>query len=352
MNNKPDFKNDQRGMVSIVVAMLIILLVSLITLGFAQLVRREQRQSLDRQLSTQAFYAAETGINDASKAIKEALENNQSVADKTNCGPEGIYSANNQLSEVVEYSCLLVDADLETLIFDSIDTAKAEVTMAKSGDSNPLSRLTIAWQDKSGGNSFTGCPAAGQFPPAWPSGGNGAGNCSSGILRIDLVPLSAVNRPNLINNTMTVFLHPTSSNSISELDYGGSIGRAGQGRVWASACNTTISTAKPKFCSVTINGLTATSYAIRMQSIYRESEVTILAESGRTFVGGQAIIDSTGKASDVLRRIQVRLPVDPFNDDAPPFAIQTSETQCKLFAIAGSLVIDDPAYSGVCDIRD
>ena len=44
----------QRGMASIIITMITMVIITLIVLGFATLSRREQRQSLDRQLSTQA----------------------------------------------------------------------------------------------------------------------------------------------------------------------------------------------------------------------------------------------------------------------------------------------------------
>ena len=61
-------------MVAILVTMNLMIVISLIVLGFAQISRRNQRQSLDRQLSTQAFYAAETAVNDAADLIKTAVQ--------------------------------------------------------------------------------------------------------------------------------------------------------------------------------------------------------------------------------------------------------------------------------------
>jgi Tfp pilus assembly protein PilX len=63
-------RKDQEGMVSIIVTMIIMVLLGLIVLGFAQLSRREQRQSLDRQLAVQAQYAAESGINQAADYVR------------------------------------------------------------------------------------------------------------------------------------------------------------------------------------------------------------------------------------------------------------------------------------------
>ncbi|HET6924792.1 MAG TPA: pilus assembly PilX N-terminal domain-containing protein, partial [Candidatus Saccharimonadales bacterium] len=69
MNKQQSIRGDERGMVSIMVTLVMIIVITLIVIGFAQVVRRNQRETLDRQLSTQAYYAAETGINDAYKAM-------------------------------------------------------------------------------------------------------------------------------------------------------------------------------------------------------------------------------------------------------------------------------------------
>ena len=58
-------KQSESGIVSLMMTLVIMLVISLIVIGIAQLSRREQRQALDNQLSTQAFYAAESGVNDA-----------------------------------------------------------------------------------------------------------------------------------------------------------------------------------------------------------------------------------------------------------------------------------------------
>ena len=64
---------DQRGFAAIVVALVLILVLSLLTIGFAELMRHEQRSALDKQLSSQAYYAAESGVNDAVSAAASNL---------------------------------------------------------------------------------------------------------------------------------------------------------------------------------------------------------------------------------------------------------------------------------------
>ena len=54
---------NQDGLVSIIIVVILMIVISIIVLSFAKVVRNEQRQTLDRQLSTQAYYAAESGVN-------------------------------------------------------------------------------------------------------------------------------------------------------------------------------------------------------------------------------------------------------------------------------------------------
>ncbi len=77
-----DQTSKQDGFASIVIAIIMVIVLSLITVGFAQLMRTEQRSALDKQLSSQAYYAAETGVNDAAKALNAGY-----AGVKTNCAP-------------------------------------------------------------------------------------------------------------------------------------------------------------------------------------------------------------------------------------------------------------------------
>ncbi len=47
--------SDERGLAAVVVTVFVMIILSLVVLAFSQVARREQRQALDRQLSTQAF---------------------------------------------------------------------------------------------------------------------------------------------------------------------------------------------------------------------------------------------------------------------------------------------------------
>src|SRR5487761_1358632 len=83
-------QSSQAGIASITVTMIMMIVISLIVLSFAQIARREQRQSIDRQLSVQAYYAAESGANIARTAILAS----PSPIMKNTCGPNAQFPNN------------------------------------------------------------------------------------------------------------------------------------------------------------------------------------------------------------------------------------------------------------------
>lgn len=354
---KPTLATGQKGFVSIIITMIIMIVISLIVLGFAQVTRREQRQALDRQLSTQAFYAAETGINVAVNAIQKQGYNTE----KANCGPDaaGPLSATNVLDAAngVQYSCLLIDPSPNSLEYTSIDTDQSTVIPITPA-AGTLSRIAFSWQDKTGNSTFSGCPAptAGQFTlpavAAWPA------TCNAGILRIDLVPKDVtITRAGLASRTLSAFLYPQNGGT-NNTTFTYNLNSPDQGAIIAANCN---SASAPRKCNVSIQlssaSGTGTFYA-RVRSIYKSSAMTVTAyDAGNQqldLINAQASVDSTGKANDVLRRIAVRVPLSSIGNGVPSFAIQTSDSICKRFTIGPHPTQSPLAASGdpACDIAN
>lgn len=362
-NNHTALHKNQNGLVSIMVTVIIMVMISLIVMGFARVVRREQRQALDRQLSTQAFYAAESGINAAIDRIRTAAG---PLSDKTTCPPNADFPGPYDIDTPsgVAYTCLLVDQTPPTLEYDNIDTSHSTIIPITPATAGNLESIKLSWQEKDGGVDVSGCPAAGSFPadPSWPA------TCQPGVLRVDLVPSSGTfSRQDLISKTMTAFFYPSSGGSAT-FGYGSAVGFGspptvgsvagsnGQGAVVAAQCTG----AGPKVCNVTITGLSASGYHMRVRSIYNPNALTVSAlltgGAPTDLTGNQALIDSTGKANDVLRRVQARVPTRKVNDTIPDFAIESVDTLCKRFRAAPGIVpitdigsITDPANP--CGLR-
>ncbi|MES2971669.1 MAG: PilX N-terminal domain-containing pilus assembly protein [Patescibacteria group bacterium] len=326
-------RNSELGFVSIIVTLLLMLIISLIVLAFAKISRREQRQALDRQLSTQAFYAAETGINDAIKHIKA----NPLYAGDSDCSDtQSNTFGNPDLGNNSAYTCVLVNPYPNDVLIDTVSTTTSQVFPLQTKTGTAISSLDISWGVTGDPSGITvadllACPTVGSFPAAT----SATWTCPVGILRVDLVPIIApINRSNLEAAAATFFLHPGDAvtGSVSIV---GANGFGGQGVIAEAKCAP--NTDKKKICKVQITGLTNSYYYMRVKAIYVNTSFLIEPLDGSgdalALTNAQAIIDSTGRAADVVRRVQERVKLTPsgFTPEGPA---DSSNSICKRFTAA------------------
>jgi Tfp pilus assembly protein PilX len=353
--NTPQYK-DERGIVSIIVTMIIMVLLSLIVLGFAQVSRREQRQGLDRQLASQASYAAETGINDAVAYLKQGgtLSGNANV----NCNQytsadaalgtvaNGTYRAReiDDANQVVA-SCVLVDNAVTNLEYSNVTPDEEVVFPLRIASGATIDRIRIEWQDDSTAGTMTAADltACGNSAAVTlPTNANGQ-SCPVGMLRVDTTPVNAgdASRQTITSATVGMVLRPQD-------------GRAGtpthttaNGGIYGAYCT---ATQTPRRCSTVVRVTPATTVYVKIRPMYRSANLNITVNSGARLIGAQALIDSTGKANDVLKRLVARVPVCQTGLTCgrrpnPGFAIQSADTLCKLYGVvpapANQLIVGD-----------
>lgn len=340
-------KVSEDGLVSIIVTMIFLIVLSLIVLGFAQIARREQRQALDRQLASQAFYAAESGINIARKAINTISDDYSSESDipkdKTTCPPDtsgtsSLQPANYQLDgDNTKITCILIDQAPRQLDWSSIDPTKSTVTSIKAFDASKtpqkFNSVTIDWQNK---NNVVGSLSGGKEFPIFSLWNNVAP-----VLRVELIPIpasgSVIKRDDLISKTITAFLRPSSSGVVS-IDKNDASGTSKRGELVKVNCSDSVSNKKK--CVLTINNLDSHEYILRMKTEYGSAAVSLTAQysvSGTLeparIGGAQAEIDATGKASDVLKRIRVKAPYNTKEFLYPEGVIDSGDSVCKRLEI-------------------
>ena len=339
---------NEEGIVSIVVTLIIMIVLTLIVTGFAQLARREQREALDRQLSAQASYAAESGIN----ALKAALPF-ISATSRTDCNDNSIVVGSNQpdpfaeknkkLSDNTSYTCLLFNKQLTELRYQGVgadDAVIAPLSLKNSsGASIPLGNLNISWNAKNGSKSVYSNSNLGVFPStqAWGD--------SIGILRLDLIPIPntgiAISPAGLDGSTKSFLLQPRTNGDVEKR-----IGDIKNGDVIGVTCNS-------GNCSFKITELIENKYYLRMRSIYNPSSVTLnnQAQGGgsstNVFTNAQIEIDSTGKATDVLKRIKVRI-VDTTSTSSiksgsifPEYVFSSKDNLCKRLSLTNITTATD-----------
>jgi Tfp pilus assembly protein PilX len=336
MNHKQQhIHTAEQGLVSIIVVMILMGILVLISTSFALLMRREQRQVLDRQLSTQAFYAAESGINDVAAKIN-------SINNVTSCAGTGsnLDTANN-----VGYTCVLVNKNPDSVVYDPVSTDTSTIVRLQSESGLPITRIDLSWEDDSNsgvGNKFVPTsnndfllPQAGVTDPETD---NLTASDGTGILRATIMPV-----PNTASTTQgaltaaakTYVLYPRVDSSLaSPNEFSSADGVNENARFLDGKCNTG---STPYYCNARITNLGGTNSGVvylRLKSIYKATAVTVKIYNGSpgtptNIINAQAVIDSTGRAADVLRRIQVRIPIKG-SYLYPEFAIDSLDTICKI----------------------
>jgi hypothetical protein len=312
-------KLNQSGMVSIIVTIVLIIVLSLIVIAMSRNSIREQRQSLDRQLSDQAFYNAESGINDW---VNKLFTDPALPASKDDCAPGDLSTIGTEGTN--SYTCVLYNKTPEELVYEGVG-----LNNGKTVEINPtagLDELTFTWTPDNDNPEVSGCnlgSASSALPASLPVG------CDAGVLELTIIDPSVLNRDDLINNQSISYFLPNNSGSVASVDIATSKGRANQGRRIPTLCDTATKECK---ATVRVNIASGSKMFANFKFLYNSSNLRIngkLAGNLVKFVGAQYMLDVTGKANDVLRRVQVRVPVKS-QFDGTNFSIQTSESLCKL----------------------
>lgn len=331
MRTVNNLKKDERGLAAITITVFILIVLSLLVLAFSQIARREQRQSLDRELSTAAFYVAESGINDATKYLRDP--GNQAAIEamdfeKKECASDPVFNPSLDNSDIFKESCVLFDKAPDSLEWGAIDDYKGEFVSLQTASGSPPRSITIEWQDTDGGSSFGGCVSPGDLTN-FPDKVTYASDCDASMLKIILMPVvnGSINRERLVDDSFSVYLRPVNGSAGSTVSYSRhASGPDNEGFVAPADCTS-------GQCRVTINNiLPSNDLFLRISSVYNSSAVKITGNDGAglsvRFTKAQAKIDSTGKANDVLKRVQVRIPLLT-EFELPPYTLESMNGICK-----------------------
>lgn len=341
MHKSSNQTSKQRGAVSFLTVIFLALLLTTVTVSFVRLAVNEQRQATDDDLTNRAFYAAESGVEDAKRAI-EMLQNGVLTPAQLNggdCAPPLAGGFNQDLIDDpeidAEYTCQLID--MTSPNFQAQLDAWESVTVPLSGVSNNWNNIEIRWHLVGNGagtdGPITPRPNSGNPPnlprvPAWNS--RWAAMLRSHVF--DIPTSGNVNRGSF--NSRAGFINPGSSGVpnvalVSGLDK----------RIINAGC---VSAATNEYaCTAIINGFNpgARDYYLRLQSIYRPTHVQVTLRNGNSgvdFSEVQAIVDVTGRAGDVYRRVEARVALTGQEFPFPDYALMSATDLCKNFAVTNN----------------
>ncbi len=340
MNNKR-VKYDERGIVSIIVVLIFIIVIGLIVIGFGQVSRNQTGQTIDNQLSTSSYYAAQSGINNL---LQSLLDPNFSITTNSDCstGVNQFLSFNNNNSSSSKITCAKWSNTVSSLEYADVATDKSTIAyipksslnlnLAPGGDTSYT--LDIKWNGKGVNAIKSGCNSNNHFT----SVSLHASNCLTPDLRIDISPdldLAICNtRSCLNNNSKTIFALSAYSSNPSLITYSAALGNPNIVKGYSGSSKSDME------LNITCQVILPCSY-IKLRSIYGDSSVSIsgTSSSGKTlsFRGDQAQIDVTAVTNGVARRV---LAVADLSSSSPnnvsEFAIMSTKSICKVSQISNT----------------
>lgn len=285
-------KINQNGSATILYTMFFIAVISLISIGFATLARRDQQAAVDNNLSNQAQLASETIINSVQNYIKDNKSNPANLVDDTKCAENPLqydpYKPNFQVDgfDIVP-TCITWDFSPNMIRFDINNLSQYSF---ENFNYNSVNSFDISWQkpDQSPVSLYTSDPLA---------------NPAQEITQDRMPILKIITSENLSpgNSAKVYYLLPTS--------YGAnSFSYSSQGQKLPVACN-----GFPVACKVTVNNMTGSRY-VSVESIGSSASVSFRTlNAGGTAIdisGAMALVDSNIKINQTYtKRIQAFVPL-------------------------------------------
>lgn len=319
---------DQKGFISIFSVLIIMAVLTLITVGFAALSQRAQRRTLDTQLSMQAYYAAESGVNDASAYLRS-----HPTYTKESCEDDGVFGHQVDSANGIEYTCILVTRPTSLRYSNATET----IGVLRFEDNREINEITFSWDSPSRGEIASSVDI---FPDRTSWGGKVS------PVRVDLVPLAgngaALDRVSLVANTYTFYLYPTVNSGVTATEFTVSAGPGEAGRILNTRCADDDSAEFRCMATIQLSGPSPgrTSYGIRTTTLYGgvDSDVQPGYDGqGGELIEGQVDVDVTGRANDVYRRISVRVPLDGIGNPnwglRDAFGLWTGDSICKRYFV-------------------
>jgi Tfp pilus assembly protein PilX len=373
----------QRGAVSLFIVIFAALLMTVVTVGFVQLMIKDQRQATTSDLSQSAYDSAQAGVEDAKRVLLlDQACRNGTAASTVNC--VAIASALTPAAGESETSCdtlsragLVSETNNETIIQQSVgdnaskldqaytcvkivintDNYKGQVDVNQSDiisiagmstfDSVELSWFSREDVSTSPTDPTIGFPNTGANVSLPPVGSSWQANYPA-LLRTQLMQLGDGfklsdfddSQPGNKSNANTLFLYP-SATGLTDKDFALDARKSPSNAPQQVECNDSFVDGEYA-CKVTvklpapIDGNVAQRNAyLRLSALYNGAHYNLRLKNGGSYVkfnGVQPEVDATGRANDMFRRVKARIELTG-DFLYPQAAIDMQGNLCKNFTI-------------------
>lgn len=393
---------NQQGMASIVVVSVLIIIMTLISIGFARLVNRSAVNSANKQFSASATYAAQSAINDVAsylKAYATANPGSNFLPKSTKCNGAGsligssatpgpFFNDSNLSGDTTrstQYTCLLLNPTPDNLVYSQVEATKSQVVKVNtSASTGALDKLLLSWQPSCNPSTVPSCPTG--YPVStsnfndettWNTVGSSCKDDSNAdascipVLRLSIFPISNSSSLSSIQaKGKTVYLIPQKpSGTVPSKSFSDAAGFKDSSiipipctqTIGATDFNPTAATGYK--CNIIIRSLssaispaTTDSVYLRLTPLYNQADIRVAANdifgNTLTFIHDQAVIDATAQTGGVVKRLQARVDtssldsssngvdtnISSLSDTFPEQAVRTANALCKREVLTTSSV--------------
>jgi len=370
------YKNNQAGFVSLFSVIFFMLLVSVLTVGFLRLMILEQQQSLDNDLSDSAKASAQSGIEDGKRAILkyqslaaidplkaqfntalnstacDSVLGNAAVTGSLGISSNGNVVGNSQINQF--YTCLNVQLNTPDYLGPSPLPAGSSDFVPLRPSSGTFDQIKVSWHllSTAVGEDGDGQPRALAPGPALMPLNNPLAPPNSwsqlgypAYLRVQLYGypnVGVIDRAGLTQRSRAVVLVPAAAGpgvvSLGAADATPGVFDSLKVAPTQIACNPSFTSYGSYDCTATLSlpaGLPSSGnvYFLRVTPVYGQTHFRLQMFNSVTglvvnFNEVQPIIDATGRAADVYRRMQARVRVNA-TGNLPEFVVESADNICK-----------------------
>lgn len=268
-------KMNQEGLTSIMIAMFITVVVSLLAIGYATVARRDQTATLDKNLSYQAQYAAESGVN----KVIEYINSNPSADGEGNCDDN--VSEFDKSFDVgsANVTCATWSSNVDKIVMEPSSSTANFASFTGVRD------IKISWNS----SVYSGFTTNNPLP-------NPMDSANKPIIAVNIAESTFVLPASAVN--FRYYLVPTDNSGCANQNFGLPSGTILCAKISGSVASVNIKNLDPN-----------KEYFINSNAINTTGSVRVTIEKGSesgTFINtSQYIIDVNAKAQDVYKRLIV-----------------------------------------------
>jgi len=362
-----------KGGASLFVVIFTTLVLTIISVGFTQLMLRNQDETQVSDLSQRAYNSALAGVEDAKRALVAYAKGDPKAASAIDNHSQECSSVSQALTgddpsayketqvgnsdDNQAYTCVKI-----TMQTDDYEGSVASDTpnVVPLEGTDKFNTITVSWFTASDagatsdtanfydpGAGLTTLPTVSEWQNANPAedGDTNPGGTPPPILRVQYIPYGGdaedLDSSSITKSAHTLFLYPydtgTPTVTPSTLSFALDVRKNKDGKPMPTNCANSYSANLDGICEakIAIPGDKAKGY-LQITPLYNSTSFTVTLSKGANpvqFNGVEPIVDSTGRAADLFRRVSARVRVGGVSLPYPQASLNTSGNLCKNFSL-------------------